>query len=136
MIPYILAVLACCLAGGLGGYALVRPREALAKRGLAALEGTSGALGAARGFGAMLLVAHAGTAGLLGYYPSVGATMAMALSLLWAGSALGRLISGALDGHNDPAGVQSLLLDLLMGLTLALPFWASRQLADGPVFNI
>lgn len=136
MIPYILAVLACCLAGGLGGYVLARPREALAKRGLTALEGAPGALAAARAFGAMLLVAHAGAAGLLGYYPSIGATMAMALSLLWAGSAMGRLISGLLDGHNDPAAVPNLLLDGLMGLTLALPFWASRQLTQGPVFNI
>lgn len=136
MTPYVLAVLACCLAGGLGGYVLARPGEALATRGLAALDGTPGALGAARSFGAMLLVAHAGTAGLLGYYPSVGAAMAMALSLLWAGSALGRLVSGVLDGHNDPAAVQNLLLDVLMGLTLALPFWASRRLAEGPVFNI
>lgn len=136
MIPYVLAVLACCLAGGLGGHVLARPREALAKRGLTALDGTPGALGAARSFGAMLLMSHAGAAGLLGYYPSVGAAMAMALSLLWAGSALGRLVSGMLDGHNDPAAVQNLLFDVLMGLTLALPFWANRQLAEGPVFNI
>lgn len=136
MIPYVLAVLACCLAGGLGGYILARPHEALARRGLTALEGTPGAMGTARSFGAMLLMAHAGAAGLLGYYPSVGATMALALALLWAGSAAGRLVSGALDGHNDPAAIQSLLLDVLMGLTLALPFWASRQLAAGPVFNI
>lgn len=136
MIPYVLAVLACCLAGGLGGFTLARPREALTQRGLTGLEGTPGALGAARGFGAMLLVAHAGTAGLLGYYPSVGAAMALALSLLWAGSALGRLISGVLDKQADPAAVQSLLLDVLMGLTLALPFWASRQLAAGPTYNI
>lgn len=136
MIPYLLAVLACCLAGSLGGYVLARPHEALTKRGLAALEGTPGALGAARSFGAMLLMSHAGAAGLLGYYPSVGASMALALSLLWAGSAIGRLASSVLDGQTDPAGIQGLLLDVLMGLTLSLPFWASRQLTAGPVFNV
>ena len=136
MIPYVLAVLACCLAGGLGGYVLARPHEALARRGLAALDGTPGALGAARSFGAMLLLSHAGAAGLLGYYPSIGASMTLALSLLWAGSAIGRLASSILDGQTDPVGIQSLLLDVLMGLTLSLPVWASRQLTAGPVFNV
>lgn len=136
MIPFVLAVFACCLAGGLGGYALVRPSEALARRGLAPAEQTPGGLAMARSFGAMLLLAHAGTAGLLGYYPSVGAAMAMGLSLLWAGSAVGRLVSGALDGHTDGAGVQVLILEVLMGLTLSLPFWASRQLTGGPTLQV
>ncbi|HRD27257.1 MAG TPA: hypothetical protein PLO65_03040, partial [Caulobacter sp.] len=51
LIPYVLAVFACCLAGALGGYGLARPREALAARGLAAAEAGGGGLGAARGFG-------------------------------------------------------------------------------------
>ena len=136
MIPYVLAVLACCLAGGLGGFALARPHEALALRGLSTLETAPGGLAAARGFGAMMLMAHAGTAGLLGYYPSVGATMALALSLLWGGSAVGRLVSSVLDRQPDPHGVQLVVLEVLMGLTLSLPFWESRQLTAGPVFNI
>jgi len=136
LIPYVLAVFACCLAGALGGYGLARPREALAARGLAAAEAGGGGLGAARGFGAMLLLAHAGTAGLLGYYPSVGASMALALALLWGGSAVGRLASGILDGHGDARSIQLVLFEVLMGLTLSLPFWASRQLTAGPVFNI
>ncbi|HRD29761.1 MAG TPA: DUF4345 domain-containing protein, partial [Caulobacter sp.] len=118
------------------GYGLARPREALAARGLAAAEAGGGGLGAARGFGAMLLLAHAGTAGLLGYYPSVGASMALALALLWGGSAVGRLASGILDGHGDARSIQLVLFEVLMGLTLSLPFWASRQLTAGPVFNI
>lgn len=136
MIPYVLAVLACCLAGGLGGFALARPHEALALRGLSTLEDAPGGLAAARGFGAMMLMAHAGTAGLLGYYPSVGATMALALSLLWGGSAVGRLASSVLDRQPDPRGVQLVVLEVLMGLTLSLPFWESRQLTAGPVFNV
>lgn len=136
MIPYVLAVLACCLAGALGGYAVARPHEALAARGLSALDGAPGGLAAARSFGAMVLMAHAGAAGMLGYYPSVGASMAMALALLWGGSAVGRLASGVLDGHGDPGAVQLVLLEALMGVTLSLPFWASRQLSAGPVFNI
>ena len=136
LIPYVLAVIACCLAGGLGGYVLARPQEALARRGLSTLETTPGGLAAARAFGAMLLLSHAGAAGLLGYYPTVGASMALALSLLWGGSAIGRLVSNGLDGQADPVGVQTLLFDVLMGLTLSLPFWASRQLSAGPVFNV
>lgn len=136
MIPFILAVFACCLAGGLGGYALVRPRDALALRGLTPGDQAARGLAMARSFGAMLLLAHGGTAGMLGYYPSLGATMALALSLLWAGSAMGRLISGALDGHADAADVQVLILEVLMGVTLALPFWAGRQLTGGPTINV
>jgi len=136
LIPYILAVFACCLAGGLGGFALARPHEALQLRGLTALEAAPGGLAMARGFGAMMLLAHAGTASLLGYYPSLGATMALALSLLWAGSAIGRVASSVIDKQADPRGVQLVVLEVLMGLTLSLPFWESRQLTDGPVFNI
>lgn len=136
MIPYVLAVLACCLAGGLGGFALARPHEALQLRGLVALEASVDGLATTRGFGAMMLMAHAGTAGLLGYYPSLGAMMALALSLLWAGSAIGRVASSVLDGKADPRGVQLVIVEVLMGLTLSLPFWESRQLTDGPVFNI
>ena len=58
------------------------------------------------------------------------------LSLLWAGSAVGRLVSGILDGHTDPAGVQLLLLEVMMGLTLSLPFWASRQITAGPTLSV
>lgn len=136
MIPYVLAVFACCLAGGLGGYTLARPHEALAARGLSALEAAPGGLASARAFGAMMLMAHAGTAGLLGYYPGVGAAMAMAMALLWAGSAVGRLVSGALDGQGDPRSVQLVMLEVMMGLTLSLPFWASRQISGGPVYNV
>lgn len=136
MIPYILAVLACCLAGGLGGYILARPREALTLRGLTGVEGGQGHLSAARGFGAMLLLAHGGTAGLLGYYPSVGASMALALSLLWAGSALGRLVSTVMDGPGDALAIQTLVVEVMISLALSLPFWVSRQLVSGPTLHV
>ena len=92
MIPYVLAVFACCLAGALGGFALARPHEALALRGLSTIDAAPGGLAAARGFGAMMLLGHAGTAGLLGYYPGVGAAMALALGLLLC-PALGLLLA-------------------------------------------
>jgi hypothetical protein len=136
VIPYVLAVLACCLAGGLGGYTLARPAEALARRGLVVGEPTAAALAVTRSHGAMLLMAHAGTAGLLGYYPSVGASMALALAILWVGSAFGRLVSSVRDGHADAASIQALTLDVLMALTLSLPFWTSRQLTAGPVMMV
>ncbi len=135
MIPYLVAVLACCLAGAMGGYILARPQEALERRGLAG--GGATGLAAARGFGAMLLMAHAGTAGLLGYYPSVGAAMALALALLWAGAALGRLASHILDRHGDAASVQTLMVEAMMGLCLSLPYWASRQITfSGPTVTV
>lgn len=134
MIPYIVAVLACCLAGAMGGYILARPQEALEKRGLA---GGAGGLAAARGFGAMLLMSHAGTAGLLGYYPTVGAAMSLALALLWAGAAIGRLASHILDRQSDSASVQTLIVEAMMGLCLSLPFWATRQISfAGPTVTV
>lgn len=136
MIPYLVAVLACCLAGSLGGYILARPEEALERRGLSALEGAS-PLAAARSYGAMLLMAHAGTAGLLGYYPSVGAAMALGLALLWAGAAIGRLYSHLVDRQGDPASVQTLIVEAMMGLCLALPYWASRRIdIVGPTVTV
>lgn len=131
MIPYVLAVLACCLAGALGGYALARPLEALTRLGLAAAAETDGALATTRAAGGMLFVAHAGTAGLLGYSPSVGASLALALSLLWAGAAIGRATSTALDGPGDGRGAQAMIFEALMGVTLALPFWTSHALLPG-----
>jgi hypothetical protein len=136
LIPYVLAVFACCLAGAQGGFALARPHEALALRGLLTIDAAPGGLAAARGFGAMMLLGHAGTAGLLGYSPGVGAAMALALGLLWGGSALGRVVSSVLDRQVDARGVQLVLLEAMLGLTLSLPFWSSRQLTAGPVFNV
>ncbi|MES2035594.1 MAG: DUF4345 family protein [Pseudomonadota bacterium] len=137
MIPYLVAVLACCIAGAMGGYILARPQEALERRGLAGGDGALTGLAAARGFGAMLLMAHAGAAGMLGYYPSVGAAMALALALLWAGAAIGRLASHILDGQGDSASVQTLLVEAMMGLCLSLPFWAARQIAfTGPTVTV
>lgn len=132
LIPYILAVLACCLAGGMGGYVLARPEDALQRAGLAPADGEGGALAGVRGFGGLLIVAHAGTAGLLGYYPSVGSSMALALALAWTGAAIGRAASTALDRRVDGGSIQALIFEVLMGLTLSLPFWAGRQVGPGP----
>lgn len=137
MIPYLVAVLACCLAGAMGGYIVARPAEALTRRGLAQGEGGTAGLAAARSFGAMLVLGHAGTAGLMGYYPTVGAAMALALGLLWAGAAIGRLASHILDGGGDAASVQALLVEALMALCLSLPYWASRQITfTGPTVTV
>ncbi len=132
MIPYILAVLACCLAGGMGGYVLARPEDALRRAGLAPAVDAGGGLAGARGFGGLLVVAHAGAAGMLGYYPSVGATMAFGLALAWAGAAIGRAASTAIDRRVDGASVQALVFEVLMGASLSLPFLASRQISGGP----
>ncbi|MDO9223700.1 MAG: DUF4345 domain-containing protein [Caulobacter sp.] len=131
MIPYVLAVIACCLAGALGGYSLARPLEALTRVGLTQAEGSTAGLAAARGLGGLLLLSHAGTAALLGYSPYVGASLALALSLMWAGAAVGRAVSTALDGPGDGQSVQNLIFEALMGVTLSLPFWASHGLLPG-----
>jgi hypothetical protein len=142
-----LAVIACCFGGGLGGYTLARPEDAMAMVGLRA-DGT-GPLGVieARAFGGLLLVAHGGVAAALGYSPSFGAVMAFSLSLVWLGAAVGRAIAMLL--HRRTAGLKAkpddavaaprragfglggrvsaarglLSLDLLMAASLALPLW-------------
>lgn len=121
----------------MGGYIVARPADALQRRGLAQPDGGTAGLAAARSFGAMLVLGHAGTAGVMGYAPTVGAAMALALGLLWAGAAIGRLASYILDGRGDAASGQALILETLMALCLALPYWASRQISvTGPTITV
>lgn len=122
-----LAVIACCLAGAMGGYLLVRPEPAMAGAGLIAAPGRRDGPGEARALGGMLLASHAGTAGMLGYSPSVGAYMALALSLAWGGALIGRLVNNLREGPGEGRALQALAFEAMMALTLALPFWISRN---------
>lgn len=106
-----IAVIACCIGGVMGGLRLARPR-AIKPRGRAE----------ARAFGGMLILAHAGAAMGLGYAPSLGRLLAVGLALGWLGAALGRTLSLVLDKQNDPMLRQALIFELLMALALALPW--------------
>ena len=106
-----ISVIACCIGGAMGGLRIARPK-ALKARGRAE----------ERAFGGMLILAHAGAAMGLGYAPSLGRTMALAVALGWLGAAAGRLTSLILDKQKDPMLRQALILELLMALALALPW--------------
>lgn len=132
-----LAVIACCLAGAMGGYLLARPEPAMAGAGLVAMEGRPDGPGEARALGGMLLAAHAGTAGLLGYSPSVGAYMALALALAWGGALVGRLVNNLREGPGEGRALQALAFEAMMALTLALPYWVSRNgVIAGPTVTV
>ena len=106
-----IAVLACCIGGTMGGLRIARPK-AIKPRGRAE----------ERAFGGMLILAHAGAAMGLGYAPSLGRLLAAALALGWLGAALGRALSLVLDRQQDPMLRQALIFELLMALALALPW--------------
>lgn len=124
-----LAVVACVIGGGLGGFALARPREALTLVGLRLDEDKPHALSEARAtYGGLFLLSHAGAAAALGYSPTIGACMALALALCWAGAALGRGYSMARDGLATPFNIRATVFELLMGAALSLPFWGYAAL--------
>lgn len=131
-----LAVLACCLGGALGGFTLARPAEALERIGLSLADGARAGLSDVRSFGGLLLLAHGGTAALLGYSPTIGADMALALSLAWGGAAAGRLYSSMRDHAGDSRTVQTLAFEVMMAVTLALPFWTARNILPGPTITV
>lgn len=131
-----LAVIACCLGGGLGGYVMARPDAALEAVGLSSPDPRRG-LAEARAFGGLLLLGHAAAAAALGYAPSLGAVMAFAMAIVWLGAAGGRILSLVVDRPEpgagpDPApdapsawttGRGLLSFNLLMAASLALPLW-------------
>lgn len=106
-----IAVIACCIGGAMGGLRIARPK-AVKARGRAE----------ERAFGGMLILAHAGAAMGLGYAPSLGRLLAAGLALGWLGAALGRTLSLVLDKQRDPMLRQALIFEMLMALALALPW--------------
>ncbi|MDB5455902.1 MAG: hypothetical protein JWP92_1487 [Caulobacter sp.] len=120
----LLAVIACVIAGTIGGLTLARPQPMLGVAGVG--EDPAASVNIAtqgRAFGGMLVLAHGATALFLGYQPSVGAAMAFALAMAWLGASAGRAISLLTDPTRTPFNVGGLVFELLLGLTLALPFW-------------
>jgi hypothetical protein len=121
----ILAVIACCIGGALGGFAIARPEDALAMVGLRSDPDKPHTLSEVRAtYGGLFLLSHAGTAAALGYSPGVGATMALALALAWLGAAVGRGYSMLREDLGTAHNVRAVIFECLMGLTLTLPFWS------------
>jgi hypothetical protein len=106
-----IAVIACCLGGVMGGLRIARPRT-ISARGRAEERALAGAL----------ILSHAGAAMALGYAPSIGRLMAAALALAWLGAAVGRTASLVLDRNKDPMLRQAAIIELLMAIALALPW--------------
>ena len=122
----LMAIVACVIGGIFGGMALARPGPT---PGLAEAEtATTSIATQGRAFGGLLILAHAGTALYLGYQPSVGAAMAFGLGLAWFGSALGRVASIRLDRIPARAEAGNLAFEILIGLTLCLPFFNAGRL--------
>lgn len=125
----LLAVIACVIGGALGGLALARPASVLGLAGLADEErAASPLLSEGRAFGGLLIVSHAGAALYLGYQPGLGAAMAFVLALAWFGAALGRAASLLIDGDRRRFNLGNLAFEVLIGITLALPFFSTGRL--------
>ncbi|HEX6860928.1 MAG TPA: DUF4345 family protein [Caulobacteraceae bacterium] len=121
----ILAVIACCIGGAMGGYALARPHEAARLVGLTPDPEKPHALAEVRAtYGGLVVLSHAAVAGALGYAPYAGAWMALTLSAAWTGAALARGWSMMKDDSDTSFNVRATVFEFLMGVTLALPFWS------------
>ena len=135
----VLAMIACVIGGVLGGLTLVRPGAVL---GLTALDEDAGdgdetppAAGAriagrteGRALGGLLILSHAAAALFLGYQSHVGAAMAFALAMAWAGAALGRAVSALVDRARGRFNLGSLVFEVMIAVTLSLPFFNAGRL--------
>lgn len=133
----VLAMIACVIGGVLGGLTLVRPGAVL---GLTALdddagEGDEPAANAriagkteGRALGGLLILSHAAAALFLGYQSHVGAAMAFALAMAWAGAAMGRAVSALVDRARGRFNLGSLVFEVTIAVTLSLPFFNAGRL--------
>lgn len=125
----VLAVIACVVGGVLGGLVLARPDSMLGLAGLKSeQEGGVNAVTEGRAFGGLLIASHAAVALFLGWQSSAGASMALVLAVAWFGAAFGRLVSMLMQKAGGRFNYGSVVLDILMGVTLALPFFNEGSL--------
>lgn len=125
----ILAVIACVIGGVLGGLVLARPDSMLGLAGLKSeQDGGVNAITEGRAFGGLLIASHGAVALFLGWQSSAGAAMALVLAVAWFGAAFGRLVSMLLQKAGGRFNYGSVVLDILMGVTLALPFFNEGSL--------
>src|SRR4051812_30747021 len=128
----LLAIVACVIAGVIGGLTLARPQPMLGVAGLGEDAAASvNVTTQGRAFGGMLVLAHGAAALFLGYQPSVGAAMAFALAMAWLGASAGRAVALLTDATRTPFNVGGLVFELLLGVTLALPFWNQGRMPLG-----
>jgi len=121
----LLAVIACCIGGALGGYALARPEDVVGMVGLRLDPEKRHSVSEVRAtYGGLFLLSHGGVAAALGYAPGVGATMALTLALAWAGAGIGRGYTMVKDDAGTAFNVRATIFEFLMAATLTLPFWA------------
>lgn len=121
----ILAVIACVIGGVLGGLVLARPDSMLGLAGLKSEQegGANTAMTEGRAFGGLLIASHGAAALFLGWQSSAGAAMALVLATAWFGAAFGRLVAMLMQKAGGKFNYGSVVLNLLMGVTLALPFF-------------
>ena len=130
----ILAIIACVIGGTLGGLTLARPGAMLGPPperepgSDAAAPAPAPPWAGSRALGAVLILSHATAALFLGYQSSVGAGMAFALAMAWLGAALGRALSVLVDKTGARLNLTSLLFEILIAVTLALPFFNPGRL--------
>lgn len=124
-IALLLAVIACCTGGALGGYAMARPEDVAALVGWKRDPDKAHSLSGVRAtYGGLFLLSHAGVAGTLGYAPGMGSVMALALSLAWAGAGIARVFSIIRDKADNDFNIRVTVFEFAMAAALALPFWA------------
>lgn len=133
-----LAIIACVIGGVLGGLTLARPGSVLGLTALDVEDPAGDASPAARpqidgktegrALGGLLILSHAAAALFLGYQSHVGAAMAFALAMAWMGAALGRAVSALVDRARDRFNLGSLAFEVLIAITLALPFFNAGRL--------
>jgi hypothetical protein len=129
-----LAVIACAIGGALGGYAIARPEDVIEMVGLKLDPDKPHSVAEVRAtYGGLFLLSHGATAAALGYAPSVGASMALALAFAWLGAAAARAYSIVRSDAPTPFNTGALVFEMLMGLTFALPFWALSSGAGAAV---
>lgn len=131
----LIALLACCIGGGIGGLSLVHPQISLRQMGFAPDPGhpqPDHAISSARGLGGMMLLTHGAAAGLIGFRPELGNIFVLGLSLAWFGSAVGRTLSVLIERAGRGSDRWNpIILDLLMGLALTSPLWAQAPPVAG-----
>jgi hypothetical protein len=110
-----LALLGCIVGGIRGGRLLAATFDAEAQG-----PWTSSPVDT-RAFAAALLTAHAAAAAVLGYNAFIGEGMALALGLGWIAAAAVRFWHARKLGQRPNGAV----VELLTGVVLALPAWAS-----------
>lgn len=123
-----LAMIACVIGGVLGGLTLARPGLSVPGDAPGDAPSATDPRAEARAYGGLLILSHATAALFLGYQSSVGAAMAFALAMAWLGAALGRTVSALVDGGRGGFKPGALAFEVLIAVTLALPFFNAGRL--------